>query len=170
MFCYICCHYILIILYLSLWSWLNVAISLFNLRDFQDHLHDRGSMAAWVLLTDHVCANEIAVLLNTSAYIELTKVVSCLSLARKKGRSLWKDLFKWKHTIIMSYFRKSPLESFFEGIGLEGVEFPQKQNKNQMYSWVSEASKHEQLERSWHSQCHRKRKDDSSAALHKHLL
>lgn len=69
------------------------AILVFNLRDFQDHLHDRDGMAAQVLFTNLVCANEIAVLLNTSGEIELTKVVSCLSLARNKGRSLARKTF-----------------------------------------------------------------------------
>jgi len=45
-------------------------------------------MAACVLLTGPVSVNEIAVSLNTSGYIELTKVVLCLSLAKNKGKSL----------------------------------------------------------------------------------
>lgn len=71
---------------LNLSSWLKVTFPVLNLSDFQDHLDDRCGTAAHVLLP--VCVNEIAVSQNTSGKIELTKVVSCLSLAKNKGKSL----------------------------------------------------------------------------------
>lgn len=58
----------------------------------------------------------------------------------------------------MRYLRKFPLGRVSEGNRLGGVEFPQKQNKDQAYCWVSEASKHKQLERNSDSQCHKKKK------------
>lgn len=56
-----------------------------------------------------------------------------------------------------------PWRAALKEMGLGGVEFLQKQNKNQRHCWVSEASKCKLLESNWDSQC--QGKDDSSATL-----